>query len=352
MAMTPNTPFCVSLTADFFDASGQMKYHDIGLDRIDCNRRFSVGRFDDHHPEISPEQLSGVNGVVVLTPRVTTHSLSQSSELLVIARFGVGFDSVDVPACTAQDVVLCIATGAVDRPVAEATVGWMLALTHHLRTKDRLVRESRWGERSVFMGCELRERTLGVIGFGGIGRSLVKLLSNFAMNPPLVYDPFMTPSTVQEHGATSVSLDELLTRADFVSIHCPLSEQTRNLIGDRELSMMKSTSYLINTARGGIVDESALAKALASQSIAGAALDCFVDEPLTSPTIFAQFENVLLAPHCIAWTNEMFRDTGRTAFQSIIDLAAGITPKGVVNPEVLSRPGFLQKWNRLQHQSP
>ncbi len=346
--MTPS-PFRVSLTADFFDEAGQTKYQDIGLGLFDGDRRFSVGRFDEHHAEINSQQLSGVNGVVVLTPRVTDRSLSLSSDLLVVARFGVGFDSVDVPACTARDVLLCIATGAVDRPVAEATVGWMLALTHHVLTKDRLVRQSRWGDRSQYMGCELRERTLGVIGFGGIGRALVKLLSGFGMNPPLVYDPYTTAATVQEHGATLVGLDELLARADFVSIHCPLSEQTRHLIGYRELSLMKPTAYLINTARGGIVEEEALLKALNSRSIAGAALDCFVDEPLTSATIFAECENVVLAPHCIAWTNEMFRDIGRTACQSMIDLAAGVTPKGIVNPEVLNRPGFREKWSRIQH---
>ena len=345
--MTSSAPFTVSLTADFYDSDGQPKYRDVGLDRFTGSPRFAVGRFADHRAEIAPEQLTGVNGVVVLTPRVTARSLAGSTDLLVVCRFGVGYDSVDVAACTAADVVLCIAIGAVDRPVAEATVGWMLALTHHLRVKDNLVRQARWNDRSQFMGCELRERTLGVIGFGGIGRALVKLLAGFGMNPPLVYDPFASAAMVAEHGARSVALDELLAGADFVSIHCPLTEQTRNLIGRRELSLMKPGSYLINTARGGIVDEAALAEALTRRQIAGAALDCFAEEPLTAPPVLAGFDNVLLAPHCIAWTDEMFRDIGRTACQSIVDLAAGHTPRGVVNPEVFRRPGFVEKWRRL-----
>lgn len=291
------SPFRVSLTADFFDEAGQTKYQDIGLGLLDGDRRFSVGRFDEHHAEINPQQLSGVNGVVVLTPRVTDRSLSLSSDLLVVARFGVGFDSVDVPACTARDVLLCIATGAVDRPVAEATVGWMLALTHHFLTKDRLVRQSRWGDRSQYMGCELRERTLGVIGFGGIGRALVKLLSGFGMNPPLVYDPYTTAATVQEHGATLVGLDELLARADFVSIHCPLSEQTRHLIGDRELSLMKPTAYLINTARGPIISQPALITALSEGLIAGAALDVTDPEPLATDDPLLDAPNLIVLPH-------------------------------------------------------
>ena len=347
MALTPPSPFAVALTADFFDADGLPKYRDIGLDRFAASPRIAVDRFGDHRPEIAPEQLAGVNGVVVLTPRVTAASLAAAEDLLVVSRFGVGYDSVDVAACTAADVVLCIATGAVDRPVAEATVGWMLALTHQLRAKDALVREGRWHDRSRFMGCELRERTLGVIGFGGIGRALVKLLAGFGMNPPLVHDPFATVATIEAHGGRSVGLDELMAEADFVSIHCPLTEQTRNLIGARELALMKRSSYLINTARGGIVDEGALAAALAARRIAGAALDCFLEEPLTAPPVFAGFDNVLLAPHCIAWTDEMFRDIGRTACQAIVDLAAGATPKGVVNPEVFKRPGFVEKWQRL-----
>lgn len=346
--MSHPSPFHVALTADFYDANGQTRYRDIGLNLFDGCDRITATRLVDHRAEIEPDQLAGINGAIVLTPRVTARSLTAGENLLAIGRFGVGFDSVDVAACTAADVLLFITAGAVDRPVAEATVGWMLALTHHLRTKDRLVREARWDERSQYMGCELRERTLGIIGFGGIGRSLVKLLSSFGMNQPLAFDPFAPPSVIEEHGARSVGLDELLAQADFVSLHCPLNEQTRNLIGARELALMKPTAYLINTARGGIVDETALAEVLASRRIAGAALDCFVGEPLTAAPPFAQFDNVLLAPHCIAWTDELFRDIGRAACQGMIDLASGKPPCGIVNREVLDRPGFQEKWSRLR----
>ncbi len=345
--MTSPASFRVALTADFYDASGATKYRDIGLKLFDDCNRIVVSQFSEHHPEIAPQQLTGINGVIVLTPRVTAQSLAQSHDLLAIGRFGVGFDSVDVKACTAADVLLFITAGAVDRPVAEATVGWMLALTHHFRMKDRLVREARWDERSQYMGSELRDRTLGVIGFGGIGQALVRLLSGFGMKQPLVFDPFANPSVVSELGVRSVSLDELLEQADFVSLHCPLNEHTRNLIGARELGLMKPTAYLINTARGGIIDEVALTDALTSRSIAGAALDCFQVEPLTAPPVFSQFDNVLLAPHCIAWTDELFRDIGRSACQGMIDLSSGKRPRGIVNPEVLDRPGFVEKWKRL-----
>jgi phosphoglycerate dehydrogenase-like enzyme len=246
-------------------------------------------------------------------------------------------------------VLLFIAAGAVDRPVAEATVGWMLALSHHMLTKDRLVREARWDDRSKHMGTELRDRTLGIVGFGGIGKALVKLLAGFGMKPPLVYDPFVKPEDAARLGVTLVPLDKLLYESDFVSIHCPLNDQTRDLIGARELGMLKPTAYLINTARGGIVNEAALDTALRERRIAGAAIDCFENEPLAAPPSFADLDNVLLAPHCIAWTDELFRDIGRVVCRGMLDLATGRVPNGVVNREVLDRPGFQAKWKRLIH---
>lgn len=341
----PRLPICVALSGDFYDPDGRLRYADIGLDLL-RSAGIAVQPFAEHRAEIGPDQLADVHGAIVLTPRVTARSLAGNKDFMAIGRFGVGYDSVDVAACTAADVVLFITVGAVDRSVAEATVGWLLALTHHVRVKDRLVREGRWEERSRYMGAELRERTLGVVGCGGIGRALIRLLAGFGMNPPLAYDPFVPAAVVAELGAKAVTLEELMAGADFVSIHCPLNEQTRNLIGGRELGLMKPSAYLINTARGGIVDEDALYAALAQRRIAGAALDCFVGEPIAKPPRWAELDNVLLAPHAIAWTNELFRDIGRAACQGMIDLAQGRRPRGVVNPEVFDRPGFQRKWGR------
>jgi phosphoglycerate dehydrogenase-like enzyme len=263
--------------------------------------------------------------------------------LLAVGRFGVGYDAVDVDACTLADVLVFITAGAVDRSVAEATVGWMIALAHHVRVKDNLVRTGRWDERSRYMGRELRDRTLGVVGLGGIGRATVGLLSGFGMRTPLAFDPHIDARAALAAGARKVALDELLAESDFVSIHCPLSVQTRGLIGARELALMKPDAYLINTARGGIVDEDALHDALAQRRIAGAAVDCFADEPITRPHRFGELDNVLLAPHSIAWTNELFRDIGRSVCQGMLDLSLGEIPRGVVNPLVLERPGFRKK---------
>lgn len=340
--------FLVALTADFFDANGLPKYRDMGLGLLEQHSCMAVRPFETHTAEIHPNQLAGVNGVVVLTPRVTAQSLLESNDLLAVGRFGVGYDSVDVTACTAADVALFITAGAVDHSVAEATVGWMLALSHWMKVKDRLVRDGAWDARSRYMGSELRNRILGIVGLGGIGRAVLKMVSGFGMAQPLFYDPLIHPDVFEQCGAKRVALDELLAQSDFVSLHCPLNSVTHNLIGPRELALMKPTAFLINTARGGLVNEDALHDALVSDRLAGAALDCFAHEPVTSPHRFGAFENVLLAPHSIAWTDELFRDIGQAACQGMIDLARGKQPRGVVNPEVFERPGFQRKWRRIR----
>jgi phosphoglycerate dehydrogenase-like enzyme len=340
-------PFQLKLTADFYDAAGASKYPDIGLSVLAEAPHIVPAALAEHHAEIEPAQLAGANGVIVLTPKVTARSVSQAGELVALGRFGVGYDAVDVKACTAADVAVFITSGAVDRPVAEAVVGWMLALTHQVRAKDRLVRTGGWGERSRFMGAELRDRTLGVIGLGGIARKLIGLLAGWGMQPPLAYDPFLDAAAAARAGARLVSLEALLCESDFVSIHCPLSDGTRHLIGARQLALMRPGAWLINTARGGIVEEDALYAALKAGQIAGAAIDCFAEEPVVTPHRFGEFDNVLLAPHCIAWTNELFRDIGRAACQGMAVISSGRIPRGVVNPEVFARPSFQAKWRRV-----
>ncbi len=347
--MSTPPPFRVAMTADFCDAAGQPKYRDIGLDVFDTHRHIVHGAFAEHRARIGADQVGDAQGVVVLTAAVTAESVSHAGELLVMARFGVGYDSVDVDACTRAHVLVTIARGAVDRPVAEATVGWMIALGHHLRVKDQLVRTGQWDARSRHMGRELRERTLGVIGLGGIARKLLELLRPFGMNPPLAYDPALPPGAFAVAGTRSVDLETLLRHSDFVSLHCPLNEQTRGLIGAHELAWMRPDAYLIKTARGGIVNEDALFDALREGRIAGAALDCFEEEPVTTPHRFGTLDNVLLAPHSIAWTDELFRDIGRSACQVMVDLSQGRRPAGVLNPEVFDSPEFQAKWRRHTH---
>ncbi len=345
--MSSSPRFRVALTADFFGPDGSTRFPDLGLSTFDGHSHVSWSPFAEHRARIGADQIGSAQGVIVLTPAVTVESVSRSDDLLAIGRFGVGYDAVDVAACTEADVVVFITAGAVDRSVAEATVGWMIALSHHARIKDNLVRTGQWDERSRYMGRELRDRTFGTIGLGGIGRATVGLLQGFGMKTPLAFDPYVTPQVAEQVGVRLVSLAELLSDSDFVSIHCPLMEATRGLIGAAELALMKPDAFLINTARGGIVDEDALFEALSTRRIAGAALDCFAEEPVTQPHPFGTLENVLLAPHSIAWTEELFRDIGRAVCQGMVDLSLGKRPSGVVNPQVFDRPSFSRKWERL-----
>ncbi len=339
--------FHVALTADFFSGDGSSKFQEMGLSVLDESAHVQYASLKTYQSNISFDQITGAQGVIVMKPCVTAETVRQSDNLIAIGRFGVGYDAVDVQACTEADVVVFITAGAVDRSVAEATIGWMLGLTHRMRIKDQLVRTGQWDERSKYMGCELRDRTFGAVGFGGIARETIQLLKSFGMNKPLAFDPYVDSTTADALGVELVELDELLVQADFVSIHCPLTEATRNMIDERELGLMKPNAYLINTARGGIVNEDVLYNALTSQHIAGAAIDCFAVDPVTSPHRFSDLDNVLLAPHSIAWTNELFRDIGQAVCQGMVDLSLGRIPaRGVINPQVLESKRFQDKWAR------
>lgn len=338
--------FKVGLTRDFMTPDGQLTYEDIGLDILDAAPGLEYEFLARHEPTIQAEQLPGYDAIISLTPKYTTGSLTHAQGLVGIVRFGVGYDMVDVAACTDADVLLCITTGAVNHSVAESIIAWMLALSHNMMTKDRLVREGGWAERSRYMGRELRDRTLGIVGLGGIGGRLIEVLHGFGMKEVLAFDPFTTPERAAQLGAKLVSLEEVLRASDFVSINCPLTPETRDLIGSNELALMRADAYLINTARGGIVNEPALIEVLKNHRIAGAGIDVFESEPVGAGHPLAELDNVILAPHCIAWTDELFRDIGRMACRISVDLSQGKVPPGVVNKDVLERPGFKSKLAR------
>ena len=339
--------FRVALTADFFREDGALVQPDVGLSILEAQPHIEVAAFPTHDPFLKPEQIGTAQGVIVRGPSVTSESFRTAEHLLAIARFGVGYDSVDVAACTNADIMLFITPGAVDRPVAEATLTWMLALSHQVKIKDRMVREGTWQQSKYYVGWEIRERTLGIVGLGRIGRAVAEIIRGLGMNQPLAYDPWIDPQIAVDLGVRLVPLDALLRESDFISLHCPLNDHTRNLIGARELALMKREAFLINVARGGVVNEDALYDCLKAGGIAGAAIDVFVGEPLAGPSRFGEFDNVLLAPHAIAVTREHGRDIGRMACQGMVDLTRRKVPLGVINPEVLDRPGFQSRWNRL-----
>lgn len=336
-------PFRVGLTHDFLSPEGTLVYRDIGLEILDRAPAIERSFLGAHPSPLRPADVAGLDAVLSLAPAWTAETLKGVDRLVGVVRFGVGYDQVDLAACSAADVALVNTPGAVNRPMAESILTWMLALSHRVLQKDRLVREGRWAEKAHYMGCELRGRRLGIVGLGGIGRTLLDLLQGLGMQSPLAYDPFVDPSEVEMLGVSLAGLEELLCGSDFVSINCPLTARTRGLIGREQLALMKREAFLINTARGGIVDEAALVEALKAGRIAGAAVDVFAVEPADGTHPLASLDNVILAPHAIGWTHELFRDIGRMACTALGALSRGEVPTGVVNRDVLERPGFLKK---------
>jgi phosphoglycerate dehydrogenase-like enzyme len=336
--------FIVGITRDFVTESGQLTYKDIGLGLLEAEPRCRYEFFTEHHNPVRPEQIEALDAVLSLTPAWKTETFARGAErLLMVARFGVGYDMCDVAAMTANDVMLTITTGATDLPVAGGVLGMMLALSRRLFTKDRLVREGRWQERAHYQGTEIAGKVLGIVGFGGAGRQLCRLVEPFGMQV-LAYDPFVSDTVLAEHGVKrAATLEELFSQSDYVSIHCLLNEETRGLINRDLFHLMKPTAYFFNAARGPIVNESDLIEALLSGRIAGAGLDVFAQEPPAPDNPLLKMENVVLAPHSVCWTEECFEAMGASAARSILAVLRGETPFGLVNPEVLERKGFQAK---------
>jgi D-3-phosphoglycerate dehydrogenase len=325
--------FRVGVTRDFLKPDGTPGFGDIGLavlDRAGLAWEFMAERVG----ELRPEQIADYDALLLLGPRLTAASLEGQPRLKLVARFGVGYDNVDVPACTRQGVLLTITPDGVRRPVAVAALTFILALAGRLLTKDRLTREGRWAEKLDYMGMGVAGRTLGVIGLGNIGREVFRMAAPLEMRH-VGHDPYLDQAAAARHGIEWLPLEELLRQSDFVCVCCNLTKQTHHLINAPRLALMKPTAYLINVARGPIVDQRALTAALQERRIAGAGLDVFEQEPIDPADPLLKLDNVVLAPHALCWTDECFAGNGRSACQSILDVAAGHVPQHVVNREAL-----------------
>jgi phosphoglycerate dehydrogenase-like enzyme len=340
--------FQIGFSADFRDDRGNLVFPDLGLDLLERDAGVRYEFLPEYQAEYTADQLAPYDVMISLKPRVTAASLRGVQRLAAIGRCGVGYDNVDVNACTEADVALYTTPVAVRRPMAESIVLFILALSHDLVRKDRMVREGRWKESTRLLGREPRGRVLGTVGLGGIASELLFLLQPFGFARLLTYDPFMERDKAWQMGVAKVELDELLRTSDYVLINCPLTAQTRRLIGARELALMKPTAFLINTARGPIVDEAALADTLARGAIRGAALDVFETEPLPPESPLCRLENVILTSHSVGWTEELFRDMGRADCEGALAIYRGEAPASVINREVLERPGFRAKLARAK----
>lgn len=328
--------FRVGLTRDFLKADGSLAFPEIGLDLL-AAAGISWDFLPSLDPEIRSDQARECDGLLVLAPKVAAATLSETGRLKVVARFGVGYDNVDVPACTRAGVLLTITPDGVRRPVAVAAITLLLALSHKLLIKDRLTRDGRWAEKLNYVGQGVTGRTLGILGLGNIGAEVARLARPLDLRL-LAHDPWARPEAAAAAGAELVPLESLLRQSDYVCVCCALTDETRHLLNAERLALMKPTAYLINVARGPIVDQAALTRALRAGRLQGAGLDVFEKEPIDPDDPLLRLDNVILAPHALCWTDECFRLNGHSAVTSLIDVARGIVPLHAVNREALKSP--------------
>ncbi|MEU8693181.1 hydroxyacid dehydrogenase [Streptomyces sp. NPDC048665] len=300
-------------------------------DLRDCELRHCDGRdpAELHRALADAEALLIRSGTVV-----DAAALAAAPRLRVVARAGVGLDNVDVAAATAAGVLVANAPLSNVLSVAELTVGLIIAAGRHIAPAGAALRDGRW-ERARFQGRELAGSTVGIVGLGHVGALVARRLAAFDVRL-VACDPYVPPRQAQELGARLVPLEELMSVSDVVTVHVPRTPRTLGLIGERELRLARPSLILVNTARGGIVDENALAVALKEERIAGAALDVFAVEPAVGNALLA-FGNVTATPHLGASTREAQERAGREAVRAVRQALSGEPVPAAVNTAALQR---------------
>jgi phosphoglycerate dehydrogenase-like enzyme len=344
-------PFQVGVTRDALLPGTDRPMADMGLEMLEsagARWRF-LAEDPGYSEEVAPELIADCDGLFVIGSRFGERSFAgaPAERLVCLARWGVGYDRIDVPACTAAGVALTITPEGTRRPVAVTQLGLILALALKLPLKDRLVREGRAREKIYHFGIGLTGRTLGSLGIGNIGAELFRITALLGMRR-IAADPYVAPATAAALDVELVPMERLLRESDFLCVNTPLNAETRGIIDGAALALMKPAAYLINTARGEIVQTAALTAALQAGRLAGAGLDVTDPEPLPADHPLCRMENVILAPHALAWTDEIALGNGRSACQSLLACARGEAPAPpqLVNREVLEQPAFRRKLER------
>jgi D-3-phosphoglycerate dehydrogenase len=309
-----------------------------GLNLLRAEEGFDVTVFPKDRVISRKELLAGARGadaiLSLLTEKIDGEVIDTAGpQLKVVANMAVGYDNIDLTACAAKNVVVANTPGVLTDAVAEHTFALMTAICRRIPESDRFTRAGKYKawEPMLMLGMELKGKTLGIIGLGRIGAGVAERASR-GMGMKVMYNDVRKSEEFEKaFGAEYAALDDLLAKADVITIHVPLLPATRHLIDGRRLSLMKKTAYLINTSRGPIIDEQALVEALKKGTIAGAALDVFENEPKLAPGL-AKLENVVLTPHTASATIEARSAMSSLAAQAIIDVLRGRTPKNVVQP--------------------
>ncbi len=271
--------------------------------------------------------------------------IARCPDLLAVSTSGAGYDTVDVAACTAAGVLVVNQSGGNADAVAEHTVAMMLALTKNIPQTDRSLRTKRGVARESFKGWNAKGRTVGLVGIGEVGSRVARICGKGLEMRVLACDPYLTAEQCQARGAAKVDLPTLLAESRFLSLHCPLNDETRGMIGSRELTAMQPGSYVITTARGGIVDEGALAAALKSGHIAGAGVDVWIEEPPPLSHPLLAFDNVIATYHTAGVTQDSRNNMADWNAQQVAGILRGERPPRLINPDAWDL--FAQRFVRI-----
>ncbi len=277
------------------------------------------------------DAVRDADALLVCYAPVTRRVIEHAAQCRIIARYGIGVDNVDVQAASARRIVVTNVPDYCIEEVSDHALALLLACARRVADLDRLVRAGRWDAKAAVPIRRLRGQVLGLVGFGKIPRLLAAKAAALGLTF-LAFDPYVDAATCTAHGAQKVDLPALLAAADFVSVHAPLTPQTRGLLGETELQRMKPTAYLINTARGPIVSEAALVRALREGWIAGAALDVLETEPPGGQHPLLALPQVILTPHVAFYSEESVQDLQRKAAEEVARVLTGQPPRNPVNP--------------------
>jgi D-3-phosphoglycerate dehydrogenase / 2-oxoglutarate reductase len=289
-------------------------------------------------------QIGSARDELVSHYQVGDELLGRAPNLLIVSTNGAGYDTVDVKACTARGILVVNQSGGNAEAVAEHVIGMMLCLCKRVGESDRALRAGKIERRIDYIGGEAFGRTLGIVGLGNVGRRIAELAGTLFRMQVLAYDPYLDADVVRARGAAKVELDDLLRRSDFVSVNCPLTPESHNLMGAREYALMKPTAYFITTARGSIHDEEALEKALRDKTIAGAGLDVWEKEPPPAQHPLMKYDNVMVTPHMAGVTRESRARMGQIAAEQMLDALDGRPVPRIVNPLVW--PDYAKRFER------
>ena len=335
----------IGLTADLFDSGGRPVFGTAALSLFE-ESDLSYTILPPDGGALDPDVLATYDALFVGAARISEATLARDSgRLKVVARNGVGYDALDIDALARRGILVTNAPLAVRYPVAASAMAFLLALSLKLPQRIRMAREGRFSERGNFLGIGLPGRTIGIVGLGGIGIEIARQVQPHGMRI-LGADPYRSATELAGKGVELVTLEALLGQSDFVVIACLLDASTRHLIDAGRLALMKPTAFLINVARGAIVDEAALIAALRAGTIAGAGIDVFESEPVSPDNPLLAMENVIPTPHSLCWTDTFMDEVARSAIGSIVDVLAGRLPQHVVNRAALGHPRVTD-WRRM-----